>query len=177
MAASLGKQAQDQILSWAGKDGAFKRLDSVFRSKTLVPVAGRYHLYVSLACPWAHRCVTVPKLKGLSGESDLFLISLTFFQLLNRTRGRFELDGGAQTDASLDDGTDFIDVSVVHPHMNSLGWSFYPPMRGANNEYLPAELDKVGDYDNIEGVTKDALYQHKFIRELYFQANKNYEGR
>ncbi|XP_069139213.1 glutathionyl-hydroquinone reductase YqjG-like [Argopecten irradians] len=27
--------------------------------------AGRYHLYVSLACPWAHRTLIVRKLKGL----------------------------------------------------------------------------------------------------------------
>jgi putative glutathione S-transferase len=25
----------------------------------------RYHLYVSLACPWAHRALIVRKLKGL----------------------------------------------------------------------------------------------------------------
>src|SRR5262249_50341227 len=27
--------------------------------------AGRYHLYVSLACPWAHRTLIVRRLKGL----------------------------------------------------------------------------------------------------------------
>ena len=27
--------------------------------------AGRYHLYVSLACPWAHRTLIVRALKGL----------------------------------------------------------------------------------------------------------------
>lgn len=27
--------------------------------------AGRYHLYVSLACPWAHRTLIMRKLKGL----------------------------------------------------------------------------------------------------------------
>src|SRR6187431_895883 len=27
--------------------------------------AGRYHLYVSLACPWAHRTLIVRELKGL----------------------------------------------------------------------------------------------------------------
>jgi len=27
--------------------------------------AGRYHLYVSLACPWAHRTIILRKLKGL----------------------------------------------------------------------------------------------------------------
>ncbi|MBM3633900.1 MAG: glutathione S-transferase family protein [Actinobacteria bacterium] len=29
------------------------------------PEAGRYHLYVSLACPWAHRVVIARRLKGL----------------------------------------------------------------------------------------------------------------
>ena len=29
------------------------------------PIAGRYHLYVSLACPWAHRTVITRRLKGL----------------------------------------------------------------------------------------------------------------
>jgi putative glutathione S-transferase len=29
------------------------------------PEAGRYHLYVSYACPWAHRTLIVRKLKGL----------------------------------------------------------------------------------------------------------------
>jgi glutathionyl-hydroquinone reductase len=30
-------------------------------------VAGRYHLYVSLACPWAHRTIIMRKLK-ISGH-------------------------------------------------------------------------------------------------------------
>lgn len=29
------------------------------------PEKGRYHLYVSYACPWAHRTLIVRKLKGL----------------------------------------------------------------------------------------------------------------
>jgi putative glutathione S-transferase len=29
------------------------------------PEAGRYHLYVSLACPWAHRTIIARRLKGL----------------------------------------------------------------------------------------------------------------
>ena len=28
--------------------------------------AGRYHLYVSLACPWAHRTLIMRELKGLT---------------------------------------------------------------------------------------------------------------
>jgi len=34
-------------------------------STKFAPAAGRYHLYVSLACPWAHRTLVYRKLKGL----------------------------------------------------------------------------------------------------------------
>ena len=43
-------------------EGAFRRQDSRFRGwirnepdANFPPENGRYHLYVSLACPWAHR--------------------------------------------------------------------------------------------------------------------------
>jgi len=52
--------------------GAFKRKLSQFRNKITADgstefkaEAGRYHLYVSLACPWAHRTLIVRALKGL----------------------------------------------------------------------------------------------------------------
>lgn len=53
-------------------DGAFERQPDEFRDwvsndgSTPYPVAaGRYHLYVSLACPWAHRTLIVRHLKRL----------------------------------------------------------------------------------------------------------------
>jgi putative glutathione S-transferase len=52
--------------------GEFKRQEDVFRdwiskdgSTPYPATAGRYHLYVSLACPWASRTVIFRKLKGL----------------------------------------------------------------------------------------------------------------
>jgi putative glutathione S-transferase len=52
--------------------GEFVRQDDAFRDwvraddrSDYPPEAGRYHLYVSLACPWAHRTTIVRKLKGL----------------------------------------------------------------------------------------------------------------
>jgi putative glutathione S-transferase len=36
--------------------------------------AGRYHLYVSLACPWAHRTLIFRKLKGLEGLIDISVV-------------------------------------------------------------------------------------------------------
>lgn len=40
------------------------RPDTTFRG-TAEPVSGRYHLYVSLACPWAHRTLLARSLLGL----------------------------------------------------------------------------------------------------------------
>ncbi|KXZ42325.1 hypothetical protein GPECTOR_161g124 [Gonium pectorale] len=50
--------------------GEFKRTEAGFRSVIekggrFEPEAGRYHLYVSLACPWACRCLATLYLKGL----------------------------------------------------------------------------------------------------------------
>ena len=53
-------------------DGEFVRHQTSFRtqiradgSTAFAPASGRYHLYVSLACPWAHRTLITRKLKGL----------------------------------------------------------------------------------------------------------------
>lgn len=61
---SLGKEASD--------DGSFQRQQSAFRGwvsgdgSTEYPLEpGRYHLFVSWACPWAHRSIIARKLMGL----------------------------------------------------------------------------------------------------------------
>jgi putative glutathione S-transferase len=58
----------------AAERGEFVRQDSAFRDTTVEPVAGRYHLYVSLACPWAHRAVIVRELKGLQDAIGLTVL-------------------------------------------------------------------------------------------------------
>src|SRR5438067_9965891 len=61
--------------------GEFQRQEDIFREwisadrSTAYPaVAGRYHLYVSLACPWASRTVIVRNLKGLQHAIGLTIV-------------------------------------------------------------------------------------------------------
>lgn len=78
--------------------------------------AGRYHLYVSLACPWAHRTLIMRALKGLEP---------------------------------------LVSVSVTHWLMAEQGWTFAPG----------------------EGVIPDALFNSRFLHELYTRADTRYTGR
>ena len=66
-------RAQPQFPNEQTGTGEFKRQSDAFRhwvtedGRSGYPAAaGRYHLYVSLACPWAHRTIIVRALKGLT---------------------------------------------------------------------------------------------------------------
>jgi len=91
------------------KDGGrFVRKDSAFRnfvtadgspgptgSGGFQAEAGRYHLYVSLACPWAHRTLIMRALKGLED-----MISVSVVNWLMREHGWTFADGpGVVADA------------------------------------------------------------------------------
>ena len=60
-----------QRRNWVTADGsAGPSGDGGFKAE-----AGRYHLYVSLACPWAHRTLILRKLKGLESLIDVSVVS------------------------------------------------------------------------------------------------------
>lgn len=69
-------------------NGRFERQDSSFRNWVTADgsagpsgkggfkaEAGRYHLYVSLACPWAHRTLIMRKLKGLENMISISAVN------------------------------------------------------------------------------------------------------
>ncbi|NQY60880.1 glutathione S-transferase family protein [Cognatishimia sp.] len=56
--------------------------------------SGRYHLYVSMACPWAHRTLIFRTLKGLSEHID---VSAVHPDMLDQGWS-FQIDGVAQGD-------------------------------------------------------------------------------
>ncbi len=64
-----------------GSDGGFVRSETQFRDWVTAEggsgfkaEAGRYHLYVSLACPWAHRTLILRRLKGLEEAVGLSVV-------------------------------------------------------------------------------------------------------
>jgi glutathionyl-hydroquinone reductase len=70
------------------KDGVFIRPTTQFRNwvtpegnagpsgaEGFAAESGRYHLYVSLACPWAHRTIIFRKLKALENVISLSIVS------------------------------------------------------------------------------------------------------
>ncbi|KQN69871.1 glutathione S-transferase family protein [Devosia sp. Leaf64] len=60
--------------------------------------AGRYHLYVSLACPWAHRTLIFPKLKELE---SLISVSIVSPKMPDETGWSFKTDEGSTGDTLL----------------------------------------------------------------------------
>jgi len=58
------ERQEDSFRHWISRDG----------STSYAPQAGSYHLYVSLACPWAHRTMIVRHLKGLEKTVSLSVV-------------------------------------------------------------------------------------------------------
>lgn len=104
--------------------GEFKRQDRTFRdavtkdgSSGFKAEKDRYHLYISLACPWAHRALILRKLKGLDHAISVDVVDY------------------------------FLDKST--------GWT----------------LQKKDEF-----ATEDSVNGTKFLRDVYFKANPEYEG-
>jgi putative glutathione S-transferase len=66
-------RSESQFKNWITADGsAGKTGKAGFKAE-----AGRYHLYVSYACPWAHRTLILRALKGLEDMIDVSVVGMT----------------------------------------------------------------------------------------------------
>jgi Predicted glutathione S-transferase len=87
---------QDRWYDTQSTRGRFVRQETAFRHRIgadgtspFPPAAGRYHLYVSYACPWAHRTLIFRALKGLE---ETVTVSVVHPLMLENG---WELDDGA----------------------------------------------------------------------------------
>src|ERR1041384_412587 len=81
LARTGGMVMNPQFASETTDSGEFQRQEDAFRERisadgsTGYPAAvDRYHLYVSLACPWASRTVIFRKLKGLHAAIGMTIV-------------------------------------------------------------------------------------------------------
>ncbi len=87
--------------------GSFKRKESLFRNwitqdgsagisgtSGFMPEKDRYHLYVSLACPWANRTLIMRNLKGLQ---DFIPVTVVHWRM-GKESWHFEAENGAEED-------------------------------------------------------------------------------
>ncbi len=88
---SLGRESAE--------DGSFRRQESTFRrwvsedaTAEFPLAAGRYHLYVARACPWAHRSIIARRLMGLEEA-----IGISFVDPIRDQRG-WAFTGGEYED-------------------------------------------------------------------------------
>ncbi len=91
----VGEAMTAQFPAEQAADGTFVRQEDAFKGwvradgSTPYPVeAGRYHLYVSLACPWAHRTIIARRLMGLEDA-----IGMTVVDPIRDARGWAFRDG------------------------------------------------------------------------------------
>ncbi len=95
------KTPDPQLKDEISKDGAFVRQEYSIRDRITADgssgfkaESGRYHLYVSLACPWAHRSIIARKILGLEP-----IVSLSVVDPIRDDKGwRFTAGPGHTTD-------------------------------------------------------------------------------
>lgn len=102
---------QDQWYDTKSTGGRFERSGSQFRNWItrdgspgpsgnggFQAEAGRYHLYVSYACPWAHRTLIMRALKGLESLIDVSVVGMTMLE----NGWTFETQDGSSGDPLFD---------------------------------------------------------------------------
>ncbi len=91
-------RSQSQWRDWVTRDGA----PAQGRQRGFKAEPGRYHLYVSLACPWAHRTLILRKLKKLE---DIISVSVVH-HFMGENGWTFKTEDGATGDTLY--GLDFL---------------------------------------------------------------------
>ena len=71
---------KEEAIVTSDEKGTYSRKERTFRNfitnddRIFQPESQRYHLYVSYACPWAHRTLIVRKLKGLQSHVSVSVV-------------------------------------------------------------------------------------------------------
>lgn len=149
---------------WADPmNGAFKRQVSSFRetiSKNhpiFKPAAGRYWLYVSLACPWAHRTLITRSLKHLKSVIGVVVV-------------HWHLDSKGWRFLKYPTDKASIDEQIYHTVSGGIDNAASQTVKPLAS--IPNDSDRLW----IDG-TPDPLNQFERLSNLYLKANPDYNAR
>jgi putative glutathione S-transferase len=167
----LGRESSDS--------GEFVRQDSKFRdlvtadgSSGFPAAAGRYHLYVARACPWAHRTLIVRRLKGLEDA-----IGVSYLHPFRDGRG-WAFPGGDHVDEV--NGFAFLQEAYDRTDPNFDGRVSVPVLwdkvegRIVNNEsadvvrMLNGEFDAVAEHPEVDLYPEDLRAEIDAINERVY---------
>ena len=116
---------------------------------------GRYHLYVALACPWAHRTLIFRKLKGLEDYIDVSIVD----PLMLENGWEFKNRDGGTADAV--NGADFLWQVYTKADPNYTGRVTVPVVWDKKRETIvsneSAEIIRMFNsaFDHLTGNTED----------------------
>jgi len=110
-----GKWIEGSIIS-SDSSGAFDRKPRTFRDviakdhAVYTPDSGRYHLYVSYACPWAHRVLIYRELKDLKDHISVSVVHPDMLEKGWSFTKHFNSDFAGETEDHLFDSTHLYEV-------------------------------------------------------------------
>jgi glutathionyl-hydroquinone reductase len=137
--------------------------------------AGRYHLYVSLACPWAHRTLIFRKLKGLE---DKISVSVVHWLMLEHGWTFAEGEGVIPDPVN---GADYLHQVYTAAQPDYSGRVTVPVLwdlqRGTivNNESAEVIRMLNSAFDGLEGVTALDFYPEHLREEIDALNERIYE--
>lgn len=184
-------QAQ-KITNWVDptdKSGEFKRGASVFRSHISRSAGaefpaekGRYHLYVSYACPWAHRALIVRKLKGLE---DIVPFTSVHWHMADKG-WRFATEGDRDAPGE-NVHPDPVPGHEKYTHLQDIYFSVDPQYSGRftvptlydikQNKIVSNESSDIirmfyTEFDDLPGVKKDVVLYPEDLRSKIDEHNE-----
>ncbi|MBI3604551.1 MAG: glutathione S-transferase C-terminal domain-containing protein, partial [Nitrospirae bacterium] len=183
---------EDQFRNWVSHDG----------SSGYPAEANRYHLYVSLACPWAHRTIIIRKLKCLEE-----VIGMTVVDPIRNARGWAFRNGPGFSEDPVNDGVyragfaasqkaydraviklfDSLDEIekrlsgrryLVGHQLTEADWKLFTTLIRFDAVYyihFKCNIRRIVDYKNLYGYLRD-LYQHDGIAETvnFYHIKRHY---
>lgn len=171
----------DSKKPWAdAKTGEFKRQVSEFREfiskdhPVFKPEKNRYHLYISLACPWASR---VAAARGLLGLTNVISMSIVHWYMETTT----------DEDSQPIKGWRFLPLDELSPYTTISDGDksdrfgiisdltrYKSEISGSTHSFNNC-INDLNRYD-FDG-TIDHVHGFEYIRDLYYQTNPSFDAR